>query len=414
MKRRDAIRAAGCAAAMFGLAAPAKPATALPDRSLLDRDPEAYWKRIRDEQFLLPGWRAFMNNGSLGIAPRPVLEAVTDFLTKSAGLDMDFYPRWGYETLDEHRTEVAEFFGCKKDELAFTHNATEAMSFIGAGLDLKAGDEVLITDQEHPSGRGCWFMRQARHGITVREVKIELPPKNPGQVADAIVSAIGPRTRVLSFSSITTTTGLITPVREICQAARAKGVITVVDAAHMHGQIPFRISDLGCDFLAGSPHKWVFAPAGSGFLYIREEVQDRFWPTVVTGSWDKKDLKAARYMMVGTNNRAIFEGMLAGLRFLKQLGPERVYSRIHQLGRKVLEQARALPYLELLTPDDDRMFGSLVTFRMQPDHFKKFSALCAKRKIWIVQSERLRVATHIHTRPADIDLFFETLRAARS
>ena len=414
MKRRYAVQAAGVAAAMFGVPAAVNSAAPLPDRSLLDRNPESFWRRIREEQFLLPAWRAFMNNGSLGIAARPALDAVTDFLTRSAALDVTFYPRWGYETMDEHRAELAEFFGCKKDELAFTHNATEAMSFIAAGLDLRAGDEVLITDQEHPSGRGCWLMRQARDRITVREVKIPLPPKSPEQLADVIVSAIGPQTKVLSFSGITTTTGLILPSKEICAAARAKGVITVIDGAHMHGQIPFRISDIGCDFMAGSPHKWVFSTAGCGLLFVREEMQDRFWPTVVTGAWDKKDLKAARYMMVGTNNRAIFEGLLAGLRFLKQLGPERVYERIHHLGRRVFEQARAMPELQMLTPDDDRMFAALVSFRMQPDHYKRFSEACKKKRIWITESERMRVSTHIHTRPADIDLFFETLRAARA
>src|SRR6185312_5224057 len=137
------------------------------------------------------------------------------------------YPRWGYETLDEYRSEMADFLGCGKDELAFTHNATEAMSMIAAGLDLKEGDEVLTTDQEHPSGRSGWLMRQARYGITVRPVEIPLPPRNPGQLADLLISAIGPRTRVLSFSGITTNTGLIFPMRDICAAARAKGVITV-------------------------------------------------------------------------------------------------------------------------------------------------------------------------------------------
>ena len=144
---------------------------------------------------------------------------------------------------------MGAFLGCTKDELCFTHNATEAMSFIAAGLDLRAADEVLITDQEHPSGWGPWRRRAARDDITVREVKIELPPKSSAAVAEAIVSAIGPRTRVLSFSGITTTTGLITPMREICRAARSKGVISVVDGAHVTGQIPINITDHRVRFL---------------------------------------------------------------------------------------------------------------------------------------------------------------------
>jgi isopenicillin-N epimerase len=290
------------------------------------------------------------------------------------------------------------------------HNATEAMSTIAAGLDLKAGDEVLITDQEHPSGRACWYLRQARQGIKVREVKITLPPASLDQLADTLISAIGPNTRVLSFSGILTTTGLVMPVREICEAVRRKGIITVVDGAHMLGQIPMRISDLGCDYFAGSPHKWMFAPAGSGLLYIREENLGRLWPTIVTGNWDNLKFAAARFMMVGTNNGAVIEGTVAGLRFLQAIGLERVYQRIHELARDVRRRAAEIDYLELLTPDDDRMYGGLVTFRFRGKDPARFREACKKRRIWIYGGEWLRVSTHIHTRRKDLDAFFTTMR----
>ncbi len=386
----------------------------LPAAALAEENPEAYWKRIRDEQFHLPGWRAYMNNGSLGVAPKPVVAAVQRYLEKSATLDMDEYPRWGYEKMDAHRAALAEYTGCKPADLTLTHNATEAMSIVASGLDLKAGDEVVTTDQEHPSGRGAWLVRQARHGIALREVALPLPPKDPGQIAELLIGAIGPRTRVLSFSGITTTTGMVLPVREICRAARAKGVLTLVDGAHMHGQIPFRMEETECDFMAGSPHKWLFAPAGCGLLYMRPEMQERVWPSITTDAWPNLALQGARFMQVGTNNRAIFEGMVAGLAFAKAIGPERIYARIHQLARMSLERARRVPGVRLLTPDDDRMFGSLVSLQMEPAHFRKFSALCRERKIWIMQSERFRVSAHIHTRPEDIDLLFRTMEEARA
>ena len=411
MNRRTALRAGAAAFGVPWQKILAATTPALPDAALFARDPESYWKRIRDEQFYLPAGRSFLNNGSLGVAPRPVLAAVADYLEKGAALETaDPYPRWGYETMDAHREELARFVGCTKDEIALMHNATEANTTVAAGLDLKAGDEVVMTDQEHPSGRAGWRLKEARYGVTVREVKIPLPPKNPAQLADLLVSSIGPRTRVLMFSGMTSPTGLILPIREISDAARAKGVITMVDGAHMHGQMPLRLSDLHCDFFSGSPHKWMFAPAGCGFLYIREEWLDRLWPLNVTGAWDDKSLKAGRFMRMGTNNRALFEGMLAGIKFAQAIGPERIYARIHQLARRTFERARTLPYIELLTPDDDRMFAALVGISFKKDPAAVWQET-AKQRIFVTNGQRVRLSAHIHTRPSDIDQFFDIVEA---
>ena len=206
MNRREAIRNLTYSAALFGLPASAvgAEATSLPGSALFDGDPERYWNRLREEQFLMPGKRAFLNTGSVGVAARPVVQTVCNYLEQSAALQMeglhdeDAYPRWGYETLDQHRSELAKYVGCAKDELAITHNATEAMSIIAGGMPLDHGDEILITDQEHPSGYAPWRVREAKGEVTVREVALPLPPESPGQLADIVVSAIGPKTRVLS------------------------------------------------------------------------------------------------------------------------------------------------------------------------------------------------------------------------
>ncbi len=422
MNRREAIRNLTHSAALFGLPASVVSAetTALPGISLLDGDPEAYWNRLREEQFLMPGKRAFLNTGSVGVAARPVVKVVCDYLEQSAGLHMeglhdgDAYPRWGYETLDDHRTELARFVGCAKDELAITHNATEAMSIIAGGMPLEKGAEILITDQEHPSGYGPWRLREAKGEVTVREVALPLPPESPEQLADVVVSAIGPKTRVLMFSGITSPTGLLMPIREICDAARAKGIVTVVDGAHMTGQVAYRINDMNCDYFAGSPHKWLFAPVGSGLLYIREERLDLHYPVIATAGWDDKSLKAGRFMRFGTNNRAIIEGFMAGLHFAQAIGAERIYKRIHDLAQQADSRARALPYSEMLTPEDESMYGSLVTFRLQLPEEKlgKLWRLCDERLIWTTGNSHLRLSTHIHTRQSDLDLFFETLAEA--
>ena len=404
MNRRDAVALSLFGFSARGMAADVRP---LPDPALREKDPEKYWLQVRREQFLLPGWRAFLNNGSLGVAPRPVVRAVTEFVETAAALIHDEYPRWGYEELDAERAEMAAFVGCKKEELAFTHCATEAMSVIANGIDLKPGDEVLITDHEHPSGIAPWALRAQRHGIAVREVKIPHPPQSPEQLTEILVSAIGPRTRVLSFSGIISPTGVLMPVRDICRAARAKGVLTVVDGAHMNGQVPFRLSELECDYFAGSPHKWMFAPAGCGLMYIREEHLDRHWPVIVTGDWDKKDLKAARFMKIGTNNRATIAGMMAGKRFLEALGPESVYRRIHELAKRVYAMAEQRPYLRLLSSADDRLYGALVTVAF-PENFRfdEFWRKARERRIWLYGGQRLRISTPIHLRMSDIEATF--------
>jgi isopenicillin-N epimerase len=409
MNRRDALLTG---ASIFGMPWQKVMGAALaplPDDALFARDPETYWTRMREEQFFLPQWRSFLNNGSLGVLPRPVYQTVATYMQNAAALETPYpYPRWGYETLDEEREELSKYLGCKKDELALMHNATEAITTVASGLDLKPGDEVLMTNMEHTSGKAGWAQKQARYGIAVREVPIPLPPKNPAQLAELMISAIGPKTRVLSFSGIISGSGLIMPIREICDAARAKGILTFVDGAHMHGQMAVKISDLNCDFFAGSPHKWMFAPAGSGFLYIREENLDRLWPLNVTGGWDDKSLKAGRFMRQGTNNRAVFEGMIAGLRFAQAVGPERIYTRIHHLARHTYERAAKLPYIELLTPNDDRMFAALVCIKFNKDATAVWQET-AKRKIFVSGGQQVRLSSHIHTRPSDIDQLFDII-----
>lgn len=409
MNRRQVLSRLAVGAALFSAPTPGAFARAasLPEPGLLSRDPEGYWTRVRQEQFLLPHDRIFLNNGSLGVTPKPVLRAMTNYLERAAALEMDDAPRWGYETLDAEREEMAEFLGCHKDELAFTHNCTEAMSTIANGLDLQPSDEVILTNQEHAGGTMCWRVQEKRRGLRMRQVGIPVTPKDPSEITDRLISAIGPRTRVLSFSGITTTTGLVLPVKQICSAAREKGVISVVDGAHMDGQIPVNLSDLGCDYFAGSPHKWMFAPAGCGFLYGRDGALDRLWPSIVSSRWDdKENLKAARFMMVGTNNRAIFEGMMAGLRFLKHLGQANIYTRLQYLASLAIRLARQRNYLELVSSDDPRCYQAIVKIRFKPENVQPVLDALKKNKIVFLGGREIRLSAHVHTRPGDIEKFF--------
>jgi selenocysteine lyase/cysteine desulfurase len=313
--------------------------------------------------------------------------------------------------MDGIRQEIAQFVGASKEEIALTHNATESMGLIANGLDLKAGDEVLMTDQEHPSGRGPWLLKQARTGIRVREVKIPVPPKSSAELLETVIGAIRPETKVLSFSGITTHTGLLFPVAEICRAARAKGVITVVDGAHMPGQVALDIGKLECDLFAASLHKWLLTPPGCGFLYVRQDFQDRLWPTIVVDGWQKQK-DALKYMQLGCNNRAELEGVVAAIRFYREIGAERVRARIHALAQKVYARASELPYLKVLSATDANLYGGMIAFEGVKKDYAPLWKKLDEKKVWTLRGEKIRVSTHIHTRPTDIDLLFNAIREA--
>src|SRR5208282_409446 len=188
--------------------------------------------------------------GTVGSSPAPVLRAVIGGYRDAERLaqsDPEDYPIWGYAAWNEFRDPLAAFIGCTRDEVALVRNATEANNYIANGLDLKPGDEVLMTDQEHPGGEQPWLLRAKRYGIVVKRVALPLPVPNAAAALNLFNDAISPRTRVLFFSHITTATGVVLPARELCALARSKNILSAVDGAHVAGMMPLDVHDIGCD-----------------------------------------------------------------------------------------------------------------------------------------------------------------------
>ncbi len=381
----------------------------LPDRALYDSHEEKYWAELR-KQFLIPADEVYLNNGTVGSSPAPVLRAVFDGYNdseKMAQSDPEDYPIWGYGPWNEFRDPLAAFIGCSRDEVALLRNATEANSYIANGIDLKAGDEVLITDQEHPGGEHPWDLRAKRYGVVVKKVLLPKPVARPSEVLDRFNDALTPRTRVIFFSHITTVTGVVMPARELCALARSKGILSAVDGAHVPGMMKLNVHELGCDMYSASPHKWLQAPKGSGFLYVRDEVMDRVWCTIATEGWDDTKLRAERFQRIGSSNVPALCGLRAAIELANQIGMERIERRHRQTADYLLGEMMKRGAVSWTSPDP-AMRCAIVTVNVPPIvrmDLEKWMWSAKKIRIRGGEPSKLRLSTPYYLLRADAERF---------
>ena len=394
-----------------GFAESCDPAPKLPASTLFDRDEDAYWAEIR-KQFLIPEDEVYLNNGTVGSSPRPVLEAVFNGFRdteKMGQADPEDYPIWGYGPFNEFRDPIAAFVGAQRDQIALVRNATEANSYIANGLELKSGDEVLITDQEHPGGEEPWNLRAKRYGVVVKKITLPKPAQNANEVLNLINDGITPRTRVIFLSHITTATGLVMPVKEICALARSKGIISAIDGAHATGMMRVNLNDLGCDLYTSSPHKWLQAPKGSGFLFIREEVLDRMWNTIVTAGWDEPKLKAERFQRIGSSNVPLLWGFRAAVEFANSIGMDRIERRHRKMADYLHAEMVKRGAVSWTSPDSNLRCG-IATVTVAPVRMPELETwLWREHKIRIRGGapNKIRLSTPYYLQKAEIDRFLD-------
>jgi isopenicillin-N epimerase len=384
-------------------------ATQLPDRGLYDSNEEAYWTEIR-KLFLIPADEVYLNNGTVGSSPAPVLRAIFDGYNnteKMADNNPEDYPIWGYGPWNEFRDPVAAFVGCTRDELALVRNSTEANSYICNGLDFKAGDEVLMTDQEHPGGEQGFNLRAKRHGIVVKKVTLPKPVPNAAGVLNLFNDAITPRTKLIFFSHITTVTGVVLPVKEICALARSKGILSAVDGAHVIGMMKLNVRELGCDMYSSSPHKWLQGPKGTGFLFVREDVQDRLWNTIVTGGWDDPKLKAGRFQQIGSSNVPALCGLRAAVEMANSIGIERIERRHRQSADYILKEM-VKRGAESWTSPDPAMRCAIATVNVAPVTMPELEDWMWKEKKIRIRGggpSKIRLSTPYYLLRKDVDRY---------
>ncbi|MDX3908295.1 MAG: aminotransferase class V-fold PLP-dependent enzyme [Sphingobium sp.] len=391
---------------------------AMPATGLYDSNEDAYWAALR-KQFLIPENVVNLNNGTVGSSPRPVLKAVfdsyelTEQMTQPASED---YPIWGYGPWVEFRKPFADFMGASVDQMAILRNCTEANSYVANGFDMKAGDEVLISDEEHGSGEQPWNLRAKRYGIIVKKFATPKAPKGPDEILNRINDAITPRTRIIFVSHISTATGVILPAKQIATLARSKGIISAFDGAHVPGMMAVNLNDIGCDLYTGSMHKWLFAPKGTGFLYLRnEDVMNRVWNTVATGGWDDPTRKADRYMQIGSSNIPTMMGLNASVAFAQSIGIDRIERR-HRYLADYLHAAMVERGAQSWTSPDPAMRCAIATVNVPP-----VSRMELQDWLWKTQHIRvrggepskLRLSTPYYLSKADIDRFLEQFDAFR-
>jgi selenocysteine lyase/cysteine desulfurase len=383
----------------------------LPDRSLFDKNEDGYWAEVR-KQFLIPADEIYLNNGTVGSSPAPVLRAIFDGYASTEKMDQqdpEDYPIWGYASWNEFRDPLAGFVGCHRDEIALLRNATEANSYIANGLDLKAGDEVLMTDQEHPGGEHPWNLKAKRYGIVVKKITLPRPVRDATQALNLFNDAITPRTRVIFFSHITTFSGVVLPAKEICALARSKGILSAVDGAHVPGMMRLSISELVCDMYSASPHKWLQAPKGSGFLYVRDEVIDRLWNTIVTEGWNDVKLRAERFQRIGSSNVPALWGLRASIKLANDIGFDRIERRHRQLADYMLEEMKKRG-ADSWTSPDPALRCAIVTVNVPPVprmDLENWMWKTHKIRIRGAEPNKLRLSTPYYLQKKEIERFLE-------
>jgi cysteine desulfurase / selenocysteine lyase len=384
-------------------------------------DDESYWQNVR-QLFPLSKDTIYLNNGTMGPSPYPVIEAVHNGM-------MDCDRQGSYGGWEATSAKLGKFIGADEDEIALTHNVTDGINIVCWGLPLKRRDEVILTTHEHVGNAFPWLNRMKLHGILI---KTFTPASTADETLERVAALITKRTRAIAVPHVPCTQGQILPVKEICALAKDRGIYSVIDGAHGPGMLDLNLHDMGCDTYASCCHKWMLGPKGTGFLYVKKELQEALQPYFVGGgSGGKIDwnmnldplpvpdyaYSAHRYYG-GTQASGLYKGVNASIDFIETIGIKNISRRIKYLGKYTQDRLLELGgKIELLTPTEKRSRCAINGFRIKGVKSDDLYKVCNEKKVRIrVVPENgldsLRVSTHIYNNKTEIDTLIDLVRKA--
>jgi selenocysteine lyase/cysteine desulfurase len=378
-----------------------------PLRQTPEQPDEQFWQSVR-HQFLMPPELAVLNAANLCPSPAPVLEAMYRS-TKDMDGDPSFDNRQKMSAgKEETRRLVARFLRVTPEEIVLTRNTSEANNMVSSGLDLKAGDEVIIFADNHPSNNAAWKQKAKRFGYTVATIDQPTPHPGPEYYLDAVRKAITSRTRVLAFTHQTSTVGDVLPAKELCQIARERGVMTLVDGACTFGMLDLDLSDIQPDFYTGSAHKWPCGPKEVGVLYVNTRVQASIQPSIISAYAGAVGISRTLEAMGQRDEPAII-GFGEAIAFQTTIGRKAIEARSRSLGQALIAGLRGIDGVQLWTHPDPSRSGSVVSFRPGSLDVVRLSAAlyhtdrigCATRGG--ADRPGVRFSPHIYNTMAEVD-----------
>jgi selenocysteine lyase/cysteine desulfurase len=373
---------------------------------------EAYWREIQ-QAFTVNRSYVNLNNGGVSPSPRVVQEAMRRYLDLSN--EAPVYTMWQMlePQIESVRRGLASAFGCDPEEMAITRNASEGLETVQLGLDLKPGDEVLTTTHDYPRMMTTWRQRERRDGIVLKTISFPIPPPSLDDLAERFERAITPRTKVIHVCHITNLTGQIFPIRRICRMGRERRIEVIVDGAHAFAHFPFTQAELDCDYYATSLHKWLFAPHGTGFLYVRQSKIEKLWPLMAASK--EMDANVRKFEEIGTHPAANHNAIAEALVFHQGIGIERKAARLRYLRDRWMRRLAGRPRVRIHTSFDPAMscgIGNVQIEGVGSDTLAKH--LFDTRRIIVTpilheEFQGLRITPSVYTTLDEVDLFAEEM-----